>query len=113
MTFKVIAEAEAKRDWNEAVDWYEEREPGIGLRLDDTIRTFLQNFFRQPGRFPFAAAPDARGENCWTVALLGFISRSTPNIAKSKCLPSGTAAGIPPNSDDHNLLHFRRDARSR
>ena len=54
MTFKVIAEAEAKRDWNEAVDWYEEREPGVGLRLDDTIRTFLQTFSRQPERFPLA-----------------------------------------------------------
>ena len=34
MTFQVIAEAAAKRDWNEAVDWYEEREPGVGLRGD-------------------------------------------------------------------------------
>jgi plasmid stabilization system protein ParE len=48
MTFKVIAEADAKRDW------YEEREPGVGLRLDDTIRTFLQTLSRQPERYPFA-----------------------------------------------------------
>jgi plasmid stabilization system protein ParE len=54
MTFKVIAEAEAKQDWNEAVDWYEERESGVGLRFDDTIRTFLQTLSRQPERFPFA-----------------------------------------------------------
>jgi plasmid stabilization system protein ParE len=54
MTFKVIAEAEAKLDWSEAVDWYEEREPGVGLRLDTTIRTFLQTLSRQPERFPFA-----------------------------------------------------------
>jgi len=54
MTFKVIAEAEAKRDWNEAVDWYEEREQGVGLRLDDTIRTFIQTLSRHPERFPLA-----------------------------------------------------------
>ena len=54
MTFEVIAAAEAKRDWNEAVDWYEEREFGVGLRLDDTICTFLQTLSRQPERFPFA-----------------------------------------------------------
>jgi len=30
MTFKVIAETEAKREWNEAVDWYEARETGVG-----------------------------------------------------------------------------------
>jgi plasmid stabilization system protein ParE len=51
MTFKVIADAEAKRDWNEAVDWYDEREPGVGLRLDDAIRTFLQTLSQQPERF--------------------------------------------------------------
>jgi hypothetical protein len=32
MTFKVIADAEAKLEWNEAVDRYEERETGVGLR---------------------------------------------------------------------------------
>jgi plasmid stabilization system protein ParE len=52
MTFKVIAEAEAKRDWNEAVDWYDEHERGVGLRLDDALRTFLQTLARQPERFP-------------------------------------------------------------
>ena len=35
MTFNVITEAEARRDWNEAVDWYDDREPGVGLRLND------------------------------------------------------------------------------
>jgi len=54
MTFKVIAEAAAKKDWNEAVDWYEGREPGVGLRLDDEIRAFLQTLDRQPERFPHA-----------------------------------------------------------
>ena len=54
MTFKVIAEAAAKRDWNEAVDWYEEREPGVGLRFDDILRTFLQSLARDPERFQHA-----------------------------------------------------------
>ena len=30
MIFKVIAEAQAKREWNEAVDWYEAQETGVG-----------------------------------------------------------------------------------
>lgn len=51
MSFNVIAEAEAKADWNEAVDWYEEREPGTGLRFDDALRTFLQSLSRNPERF--------------------------------------------------------------
>jgi plasmid stabilization system protein ParE len=51
MTFKVIAEAEAKLEWNEAVDWYEERETGVGLRFDDELQMFLQSLAQDPERF--------------------------------------------------------------
>jgi len=54
MTFNVITEAEAKQDWNEAVDWYDEREPGIGLRLNEKIHAVLKTLSKQPERFPFA-----------------------------------------------------------
>jgi hypothetical protein len=52
MTFTVIAEGAAKREWNEAVDRYETREPGVGLRFDDALRTFLQSLARDPERLP-------------------------------------------------------------
>ena len=52
MTFTVITEAEAEWDWQEAVMWYEEREPGIGDRLNVTILAMLQTLARQPERFP-------------------------------------------------------------
>ena len=51
MTFNVIAESDAKRDWNEAVDWYEARGPGVGLRFDDALRTLLQTLANRPERF--------------------------------------------------------------
>ncbi len=51
MTFKVIIEDEARRDWNEAVDWYEKREPGLGLRFNDALRDFLQTLSYEPERF--------------------------------------------------------------
>jgi plasmid stabilization system protein ParE len=51
MTFRVIAEAEAKREWNEAVDWYEEQEAGVGWRFDDELRTFLRTLALDPERF--------------------------------------------------------------
>jgi plasmid stabilization system protein ParE len=51
MTFKVITEAEAERDWHEAVMWYDEREPGVGDRLNVAIRAVLQTLARQPERF--------------------------------------------------------------
>ena len=51
MTFSVIAEAEAKREWNEAVDWYEERETGAGWRFDDELQAFLQSLAQAPNDF--------------------------------------------------------------
>ncbi|HEY5041835.1 MAG TPA: type II toxin-antitoxin system RelE/ParE family toxin [Verrucomicrobiae bacterium] len=56
MTFRVIAEAEAKLEWNEAVDWYEERELGVGWRFDDELQTFLQTLAQNPERFRLATA---------------------------------------------------------
>jgi plasmid stabilization system protein ParE len=55
MTFKVIAEAEAKREWNEAVDWYEASETGVGWRFDDELQAFLQTLKQDPERFRLAA----------------------------------------------------------
>ena len=55
MTFKVIAEAEAKREWNEAVDWYEAQEAGVGWRFDDELQAFLQTLASNPERFRLAA----------------------------------------------------------
>jgi plasmid stabilization system protein ParE len=54
MTFKVVAETEAKREWNEAVDWYEAREAGVGWRFDDELQAFLQSLAHNPGRFRLA-----------------------------------------------------------
>ncbi|HEV2693083.1 MAG TPA: type II toxin-antitoxin system RelE/ParE family toxin [Verrucomicrobiae bacterium] len=55
MTFKVIAEAEATREWNEAVDWYEAQETGVGWRFDDALQAFLQTLKHHPERFGLAA----------------------------------------------------------
>lgn len=54
MTFKVITDADAERDWHEAVMWYEERELGVGVRLNGAIHAMLQTLARQPERFPRA-----------------------------------------------------------
>ena len=55
MTFKVIAEAAAKREWNEAVDWYEAQDTGVGWRFDDELQAFLQTLAQDPERFRLAA----------------------------------------------------------
>jgi hypothetical protein len=61
MTFKVIAEADAKREWNEAVDWYEDCEVGVGLRFDDELRT-LSTFH----------APNSQSQSAIAVASFGL-----------------------------------------
>ena len=55
MTFKVIEEAADKREWNEAVDWYEAQEIGVGWRFDDALQAFLQTLAHNPERFRLAA----------------------------------------------------------
>jgi plasmid stabilization system protein ParE len=55
MTFKVIAEDKAKQEWNDAVDWYEAREIGLGWRFDDELQAFLQTLKHNPERFRLAA----------------------------------------------------------
>ena len=54
MTFNVLTEADAQREWHEAVMWYEEHEPGAGLRLNDAILAVLQTLATQPDRLPRA-----------------------------------------------------------
>ncbi|HUA67860.1 MAG TPA: type II toxin-antitoxin system RelE/ParE family toxin [Candidatus Saccharimonadales bacterium] len=51
MTFTVIVEDEAERDWDEAVAFYDERESEISHRFNAAVRDLLHTFSRQPERF--------------------------------------------------------------
>ncbi len=51
MSFSVIVEADAERDWDEAVIWYDDREPGVSQRLNVAIRAVLHTLAVQPERF--------------------------------------------------------------
>jgi plasmid stabilization system protein ParE len=55
MPFTVIVGADAERDWNEAVMFYDEREPGVSQRLNVAVRETLQTLSRQPERFRLAS----------------------------------------------------------
>ena len=59
MTFTVRVEAEAERDWLEAVLWYDEQEPGVGHRLNVALREMLNSLAHQPERF-LRATPRTR-----------------------------------------------------
>jgi plasmid stabilization system protein ParE len=51
MTFTVIVDADAEREWHEAIMWYENREPGLGHRLNVALRGVLDTLSHQPERF--------------------------------------------------------------
>ena len=40
-----------ERDWDEAVMWHDQREPGVSHRLNIAIREVLHTLARQPERF--------------------------------------------------------------
>lgn len=82
MTFRVIADTEAQRDWDEAVDWYEDRDPGTGLRFDDVLRNFLQTLAREPERFRLATrlTRKAKVPDPWPFSVYFVINREHQEI---------------------------------
>jgi plasmid stabilization system protein ParE len=78
MTFKVIAEAEATLEWNEAVDWYEAKEAGVGLRFDEELRAFLETLAQEPERFRPATrlARKAKLPRPWPYSVYFAISKA-------------------------------------
>ena len=55
MTFYFVIEDEAERELAAAVDFYEARESGLGLRFAREFRVFSKSICDDPKRFPFAS----------------------------------------------------------
>ena len=51
MTFRVVIEEEAEREFAEAVDFYDGREPGVGQRFARDLRAFFKVVCKNPERF--------------------------------------------------------------
>ena len=51
MTFTVIVEGYAERDWHEAVRFYDEREAGVSQRFNIAVREMLHTLSQEPERF--------------------------------------------------------------
>lgn len=51
MTFTVIVEADAERDWQEAATFYDQREPEVRQRFNVAVRQMLHTLSRDPKRF--------------------------------------------------------------
>jgi plasmid stabilization system protein ParE len=51
MRFQVVIEAEAEREFAEAVDYYDEREPGLGQQFARDVRDVFKSVGENPERF--------------------------------------------------------------
>ena len=54
MTLRVIFEAEAEAELNEAIAWYDSQADGIGQRFSREVRSTLSEAAKNHERFPFA-----------------------------------------------------------
>lgn len=51
MTFRLLIEEEAEWEFNEAVNFYDGRQPGLGQRFALELREFLRTVCKNPERF--------------------------------------------------------------
>jgi plasmid stabilization system protein ParE len=51
MNFGVVMEAEAEREFIDAVNFYDERQPGVGQRFARDLRAFFKVACKNPERF--------------------------------------------------------------
>jgi toxin ParE1/3/4 len=55
MSFRVVIEEEAEREFAEAVAFYDEHEPGVGQRFAREMQAFFKTVCDHPERFRFAS----------------------------------------------------------
>ena len=55
MSFRVVIEEEAEREFAGAVAFYDERKPGLGQRFARELQTFFKTVCENPERYPFAS----------------------------------------------------------
>src|SRR5689334_15828706 len=82
MTYKVIATAEAGREWNEAADRYEGRDSGVGSRFDDELQAFLRTLAQDPERFQLATklARKAKMPKPWPYSVYYAVSMELQTV---------------------------------
>ena len=54
MRRQVIFDREARVEFEDAVAWYNEREPGLGDRFTDEVNATIQRILKDPERFPLS-----------------------------------------------------------
>ena len=60
MTRRSVFRAAARREFDDAADWYERQVNGLGQSLIDEINVVLERIRETPGQFPIVFEPDVR-----------------------------------------------------
>src|SRR5271170_1086022 len=79
MTFRVVIEGTAEREFAEAVAFYEGREPGLGIRFARDVHNAFRIISKDPGRFPPASrlTRKAKIPPPWPYAIYFAVKSST------------------------------------
>jgi plasmid stabilization system protein ParE len=82
MSFRVVIEEEAEREFAGAVRFYDECEPGVGQRLAQELRAFFRTVCQDPERFPFASrlTQKARMPEPWPYSVYFVVKRQTSEV---------------------------------
>jgi plasmid stabilization system protein ParE len=82
MSFRVVIEAEAEREFAEAAAFYDEREPGVGQRFTKDLQAFFRTVCQDPGRFPFASrlTQKAKMPEPWPYSVFFAVKRHTSEV---------------------------------
>ena len=82
MSFRVVIEEEAEREFAEAVNFYDEREPGVGQRFAKDLQAFFRTVCQDPGRFPFASrlTQKAKMPYPWPYSVYFVVKRETSEV---------------------------------
>ncbi|MGA3266976.1 MAG: type II toxin-antitoxin system RelE/ParE family toxin [Verrucomicrobiota bacterium] len=85
MSFRVVIEQEAEREFAEAVEFYDEREPGLGQRFAREVNAFFKIVCENPERFPLASrlTRKARIPSPWPYSAYFAIKRETSQVVIS------------------------------
>jgi toxin ParE1/3/4 len=85
MSFRVVIEEEAEREFAEAVAFYDEREPGVGQRFAQEVRAFFRTVCEDPERFPFSSklTRKAKLPEPWPYSVYFIINWKTSEIVIS------------------------------
>lgn len=85
MSFRVVIEEEAEREFAEAVGFYDKRKPGVGQRFAQELRDFFKTVCQDPERFPFASRLTRRAKmpEPWQYSVYFAIKRETSEVVIS------------------------------